>query len=112
MGLIHANSMGNYVGQRDPQEESSRCPECGGLKAKAARVCVHCRGPSTQFQRSEEAMDNHHRFEAALAAGWPFAYLFLVRPNIPSWEEIAACDPGAVVKWHPELVIQRWWNTP
>jgi len=114
---IPARNMGHFDGgERPPGMEAYLvCPTCGGLMSPNAEHCMKCysvENNQRQVDRNglrESKMDNHHRFEAALLAGWSFDYLVRVRPMIPTWEEIAARDPAVVLKWHPEVVIERWW---
>jgi hypothetical protein len=102
--------MGHFIGGQDPKwDHTSTCPGCGGIKMQAAKLCINCT-PRRQVQKDESVMDNHHRFEAAVQAGWDERVLIRLRPRIPSWEQIAERCPEAVMKRHPELIIERWWN--
>lgn len=107
MDALHANMMGNFVGDHPPQRNASQCPKCGGIKAKHAKLCVSC-APRRRVERDAEARDRHHRFEAALEAGWEWAELLGMRPNIPTPEEIARRNPQAAVKYWPRVVIRMW----
>lgn len=103
MELIHARPMGDFVGQHTPQRRiKNRCPVCGGPKNQKATTCIACR-PVKQVSRDADTMDNHHRWNAALEAGWTEGQLMEMRPNIPTWEQIIERDPG--------VVIERWWNS-
>lgn len=118
--IIPGRKMGYFEGELEPVRFHAyqKCPLCGALMSERAQRCVQCYGvESTERQveaggLSESKMDNHHRFEAALVAGWTEALLLTGLPySLPSWEEICARDPGAVIRWHPEMVIQIWWET-
>jgi len=99
---IHAYAMGDFVGAHEPKREfQDNCPECGGLKARSSRVCVFCRVPRP-VQKSEDAMDRHHRWSACLEAGWTMEELIAMRPFLFEWEHI--------VKFAPDVVIKRWWR--
>jgi hypothetical protein len=98
------------VGMQKPKRiYQDECPACGGLKSTSAQACILC-SPRKKGKRDAQAMDNHHRFEAAVQAGWNERVLIRMRPHIPSWEQIAERCPEAVVKWHPEIVIERWFR--
>jgi hypothetical protein len=116
--VIHARPMGYFEGGDDPRrwDAYKTCPICGGRMSPNAIRCVQCYGRSTaqnnldRFGLDEQRMDNHHRFEAALLAGWTFVELLVVRPAIPTWEELCARCPEVVLKWHPEMMIQTEWQ--
>ncbi len=101
--IVHVHTMGSgFVGGQDPQwNHVDRCPGCGSIKSKAAKLCVSCT-PRPQVKRDAETMDNHHRWEAALQAGWTEGELMAMRPTIPTWEQI--------LMQSPTVVIERWYN--
>lgn len=110
--VISARSMGDFVGGQSPKwDHVDTCPVCGGVKQVAAQTCISC-SPRKKVGRSRSARDRHRRFEAAVQAGWDEQVLIASRPVIPTWAEIAEVDPEAVIKWHPELIIERWFNEP
>lgn len=114
--IISARSMGHFEGGSVPQEINRYqvCPGCGRMMSPDAHMCVVCRGVRCSERvtgTQESKMDNHHRFDAALGAGWTEALLLAALPyTLPTWEEIAERCPEAVMQYHPELVVRKWWD--
>ena len=102
-GLIKVHTFADgFLDAHEPKLKNRRdeCPECGGLKSKAARVCIHCR-PVRQVKRSAEARENHRRYNAALEAGWTAAEM-LIAGHPPTPEEIN--------ERRVKGMITRWWD--
>ena len=110
-GSIRGLQPGHMLGEIQHEAESweyTDCPVCGGRMRKASEMCAECWNKERAGRWAEDnwpaILERHHRFEAALEAGWQLRYLwFLARiGKIPTWAQIVARAP--------DVVIKRWWK--
>ena len=98
---VHTFQSGFVNAQEPSWNHTDTCPSCGGIKNNSARTCISC-SPRRKVRRSGDARDRHHRWNAALLAGWTHEELVGMRPDVPTWDKI--------IERCPEVVIKTWWN--
>jgi hypothetical protein len=109
--------MGSFDGALDQHARGNAiCPECFGRMAEGSTLCVVCSNQKLTNKRWNRPVreaarrDRHHRFEASRQAGWSERLLLATLCALPTWEEICDRCPEAVVKYRPEIVIERVWK--